>query len=190
MRPPQLLAVDAEPVGLPGGATVWVRPMRPTDGPLLVDGFNRLSPESRRMRFLVSKKSLSGSDLSRLTDVDARDRVALVALDAPDGRGIGVIRYVRSDTIGTHADIAITVVDDWHGRGLGAELFARLSTWAYDAGIRRFTATVSAENVAIPRLLRRMGVEILAFTRDGSDVEYELAVRRRVERRAVDRLAA
>ena len=170
-------AVAADHVVLPDGAEFWVRPLERTDGPLLIDGFNRMTPESRRMRFLISKRSLSAADLRVLTAVDARDHVALVAVDA-DGRGLGVIRYIRWATDPTAADLAITVVDEWHGRGVGAELFARLSTWAYDEGIRRFTASVSGENIAVPRLLRRLRVEVLAFRRTGSEVEYELAVER------------
>jgi hypothetical protein len=44
------------------GSTVLIRPVRSTDAPLLADGFARLSPQSRWMRFLGTKTSLSAAD--------------------------------------------------------------------------------------------------------------------------------
>ena len=57
----------------------------------------------------------------------------------------------------TAAEIAVTVIDDWQGRGLGTELLARLSERACQEGIRRFTAAVAADNAAMAGLLRNFG---------------------------------
>ena len=85
-----------EHVVLPDGARVVVRPVQSTDQALLADGFGRLSARSRRQRFLTVKRDLSAAELRFLTDIDHHDHEAIGALDARDGRGIGVARYIRS----------------------------------------------------------------------------------------------
>jgi RimJ/RimL family protein N-acetyltransferase len=159
-------------VVLRDGSKVVIRPVQRDDAPLLADGFARLSPRSRRLRFLRTKDELTPAELRYFTDVDHHDHEALGALDRPGGHGVGVARYVR-DTGDPHAaEIAVTVVDDWQGRGLGTELLAQLSGRARAAGIRRFTALVSAENRAAAGLLRGAGADVVR--REHGTVEYEI----------------
>jgi RimJ/RimL family protein N-acetyltransferase len=123
------------------------------------------------MRFLTVRNELSPAELRYLTDIDHHDHEALGALNR-DGRGVGVARYIRDKTDPHAAEIAITIADDWQGRGLGRELLTRLSQRARQEGIRRFTALVSADNVAMTALLRNAG-HMLAD--GGSDtVEFEI----------------
>ena len=72
------------------------------------------------------------------------------------------------------ADIAVTVVDDWQGRGLGTELLARLADRARHEGIHRFTALVAAENVAVARLLGNTCARLTG--RESNTLEYEIAL--------------
>jgi RimJ/RimL family protein N-acetyltransferase len=161
-------------VVLRDGSTVLIRPVRSTDAPLLADGFARLSPQSRWMRFLGTKTSLSAAELRYLTDVDHHDHEAIGGLSAADGRGVGIARYVRDTNDPQSAEIAVTIVDDWQGRGLGTELLARLSDRARQAGIDRFTALVSTHNAAMAGLLRKLGACLV--DRGGGTVEYEIAL--------------
>ena len=161
-------------VVLRDGSGVLIRPLRSTDAPLLADGFTRLSATSRWMRFLTAKRELSPAELRYLTDLDHHDHEALGALDQGDGRGVGIARYVRSGDDPCAADIAVTVVDDWQGRGLGTELLARLSDRALDEGIHRFTALVAAENEVAGRLLRKIRASLVG--RESSTLEYEIAL--------------
>ena len=104
------------------GSKVLIRQVQGTDAPLLADGFTRLSAQSRQMRFLTRKKELSPAELRYFTDVDHHDHEALGALDHTDGRGVGIARYVRDADDPQAAEIAVTIVDDWQGRGLATEL--------------------------------------------------------------------
>jgi RimJ/RimL family protein N-acetyltransferase len=156
------------------GSHVLIRPVRSTDAPLLADGFTRLSATSRWMRFLTPKKELSPAELRYLTDLDHHDHEALGALDHGNGRGVGIARYIRHAGDRNAADIAVTIVDDWQGRGLGTELLARLSDRARQEGIHRFTALVAAENVAVARLLRNMCARLTG--RESNTLEYEIAL--------------
>ena len=167
-------AVTGRPVKLRDGSKVLIRQVQPADGPLLADGFARLSGESRRMRFLARKDRLSAAELRYFTDLDHRDHEALGALDQADGRGVGVARYVRDAEDPRAAEIAVTIVDDWQGRGLGAELLARLSDRARSEGICRFSALVAEDNRAMAGLLRTMSASLVG--RGPGTVEYEITL--------------
>jgi GNAT superfamily N-acetyltransferase len=69
----------------------------------------------------------------------------------------------------------VTVVDDWQGRGLGAELVDRLSERARQEGICRFTAMVAADNAPMAKLLRRYQADLTG--RGYGTLEYEIALR-------------
>jgi hypothetical protein len=88
-------AVTGGPVALRDGSKVLIRQVQSTDAPLLADGFARLSPQSRQMRFLTRKKELSRAELRYFTDVDHHGHEALGALNHADGRGVGIARYIR-----------------------------------------------------------------------------------------------
>ena len=82
MKNHSLLTIPrAEPTTLRDGSTVLIRPVSPADAGLLADGFTRLSPESRRLRFLTAKDELRPAELRYLTDVDHYDHEAIGALD-------------------------------------------------------------------------------------------------------------
>jgi RimJ/RimL family protein N-acetyltransferase len=162
------------PVALRDGSKVLIRQVQPADAPLLADGFARLSPRSRRMRFLARKDQLSAAELRYFTAVDHHDHEALGAVDQADGRGVGVARYVRDADDPHAAEIAVTVVDDWQGRGLGTELLTWLSARARSEGIHRFTALVAEDNMAIAGLLRNMSARLVG--RSPGTVEYEITL--------------
>ena len=125
---------------------------------MLTDGLRRLSDESVHRRFLTPKRSFSRAELRYLTEVDGRDHVALVAESPvePTRRLIAVARFVRLTDDPNAAEVAITVADDFQGRGLGSMLGEHLAHSARNRDIRRFTATMSAHNVPAHRLLARL----------------------------------
>lgn len=149
-----------------------IRPVRGADAPLLADGFARLSERSRRLRFLGRKATLTEAGLRYFINVDHHDHEALGALDHVRGGGVGIARYVTDRENPAAAEIAVTIVDDWQGRGLGGELLARLADRARQEGIRRFTAVVAAGNAAAAGLLRNSGASLIH--RGPGIVEYEM----------------
>ena len=171
-RPPP--AARSKTVMLRDGSAVLIRQVQNADAPLLADGFSRLSAQSRQMRFLTRKKELSPAELRYFTDLDHHDREALGALDHADGRGVGIARYVRDAQDSHTAEIAVTIIDDWQGRGLGTELLAQLTDRARQEGIRRFTALVAEDNKAMAGLLRNMSAELVR--RGPGTVEYEITI--------------
>lgn len=153
------------------GSNVRVRPIRPEDRRPLEEAFARLSPESRYRRFFTPINQLSEGTLSYLTEVDHRDHEALVAL-SEDGRLVGVARYARATPGSPVAEAAITVADDWQGRGLGRSLLQRLAARARQEGVRQFSALVKVENPAAVEVLRGVGPSELSRQGD----EYRLLI--------------
>ena len=167
-------AARGKTVVLRDGSAVLIRQVHSADAPLLADGFTRLSARSRQMRFLTRKKELSPAELRYFTDIDHHDHEALGALDHNDGRGVGIARYVRDAEDAHAAEIAVTIIDDWQGRGLGTELLAQLADRARQEGVRRFTALVAEDNKAIAGLLRNVSAELVRY--GPGTVEYEITL--------------
>ncbi|HEY0636287.1 MAG TPA: GNAT family N-acetyltransferase [Pseudonocardiaceae bacterium] len=139
------------------GEELAVRPIAPEDAAALNAAFLRLGADSRYQRFQAGVPVLSRAWLDHLTRVDHRDHEALVAL-APGGDAIvGVARYIRSPAEPAAAEVAVTVADEWHGRGLGRRLLEALARHAVRIGITTFTASVSPSNRVVHRLLGSVG---------------------------------
>jgi GNAT superfamily N-acetyltransferase len=177
--------VVVDPAGrlrLADGTDVALRPLLPGDGALLSAGFERLSTQSRYRRFLAPVPRMTDSMLSFLTSVDGFTHRAWGALvEEPGGPvGAGVVRWVRSRRDPAVADMAVTVIDDYQGRGLGGLLqdVAVLDGFAH--GIERFEGLVLTENISSRRMLSRGGATLRP---DGGGIlAFTLELRPRVER--------
>jgi GNAT superfamily N-acetyltransferase len=136
---------DPEVVALRDGSRLVVRPIRPDDKEAIVAGFERLSPQSRYRRFFAPLERLSDRDLAYLTEVDHRDHEALIGFEESTREPVGVARFIRAADP-TEAEVAVTVVDDWQGRGAASAMLDLLVRRARDEGITHFLALVLSEN--------------------------------------------
>jgi GNAT superfamily N-acetyltransferase len=100
------------------GILLTVRPISSDDKSALLDAFRHLSQRSVYRRFLAPVKTLTESELAYLTELDHTGHEALVAV-AETGEIVGVARYVRDPEDRERAEAAVTVLDDWQGRGVG-----------------------------------------------------------------------
>ena len=138
------------------GTSVEVRPIEPYDKRRMTDAFERLSEESRYRRFFSPITHLTDQQLAYLTEIDHGDHEALVALDDQDNL-VGVARYVRLEDRPDAAEVAVTVADDWQGRGMATGLLHRLVPLAREAGIERFTASALTDNRTVVDVLKGIG---------------------------------
>ena len=163
-------------VVLRDGSEVVVDQVHRTDAALLADGFARLSDKSRRLRFLTAKERLTEDELRYFTRVDHHDHEAIGALDPRDGRGVGLARFIRDPRDPELAEVAVTVVDEWQGRGLGTELLHRIMDRAAEEGIRRVSALVDADNETMIQILHDIGSDLHETERGSGAVAYEIAL--------------
>ena len=153
---------------------IQIRPLEPSDRAGVAALFGRLSPESRRRRFLVPKPELSARELTYLTAVDHREHEALAAIDRRDGSIVGVARYAGVTDRPGVADAAVAVADDWQRQGIGTALVRCLLGRARANEFDVLTASTLWENRPARQLLRRLGFH--ARDSDGSVIELELVL--------------
>ena len=151
-------------VVLRDGSTAHLRPIRPDDAEELARMHRQQSQTSIYLRFFTYKSSLSSKELQRFTQVDHRDRVALIVLRG--GEIIGVGRYDRLDDP-LEAEVAFNIADSQQGRGLGSILMEHLAVAARENGIRRFSAEVLPENRKMLSVFQESGFEISRRFDDG-----------------------
>jgi RimJ/RimL family protein N-acetyltransferase len=149
-----------EQVRLPDGTDGFVVPLQRTDRAALVAEFETLAPESRRRRFLAPVVHLSDAMLQHLVDdVDGIDHVALVLCveTSPDVYDpVALARIVRYEDVPDAADLAVTVKDEWQGRGVATTLLEVLMRHR-PAGVERIETEVLKDNPASLRMLARLG---------------------------------
>lgn len=158
---PDRPALEAEWAPLKGGGRVLLRPVVPADRDRIIDGFRRLSPESRRLRFHEPRQALTQAELDFLTTIDHDWHVSWAAC-LPDGTGVGIARYVidppAPGQAARSAEIAVAVVDEYQRRGIGLALLRKLAAVAAARGLATFHATVLSENRAMLALIERFAV--------------------------------
>jgi RimJ/RimL family protein N-acetyltransferase len=182
MSPPTLLSLSPLPdraavalpdVAIPDGTPLHIRPLGRDDRAALQAFFARLSPESRRRRFLTPKPEVLPRELTYLTDIDHVRHEALAAIDAR-GAIVAEGRYAawsgREDT----AEFAIAVLDELQGRRIGTTVAAAAVARARTNGFARLTASTLWENSPARALLRGLGFH--AVGSEGGVLELELTL--------------
>ena len=146
---------------LDDGLPILVRPIRPEDASRLKQGFKKLSELARRRRFVDDLGELSDEQVQKLVTLDQVSHAAWGAanMEKPEEPGIGIARYIRLNGDPEAADVAITITDDYQGRGAGFVLQACLHLTAYQAGIRKFFYDVLSDNDRIIKHLKLMGAQ-------------------------------
>ncbi len=157
-----------------------LRHLGPDDADELRAGFARLSPESRYRRFFSPMPRLSDPLLRRLTATDGHDHVALIAETIPyddePPAPVGVARFIRLRDRRSAAEVAVTVVDELHGRGLGRLLLEAIAALAREGGVQTIVASVLAENAPMNALMRRLG-RVAALRNERGVLVYEVPLR-------------
>jgi RimJ/RimL family protein N-acetyltransferase len=151
--------------------SVTIRAVRPSDKGLIIEALRGLSADSIYFRLFASKKEFTDADLKEITEVDFLNVVALVAVLEQNGSDhiVGEARYIRSGEAGTmqKAEVALLVVDAFHGLGIATLLLKHLIAIGREAGITHFEAEVLRSNQAMLAILARSGFPVvMTATRD------------------------
>ena len=152
-----------EPICLGDGTAVELHVIDPHDAAELVRFHHTLSEETTYLRFFSIHAELSAEEVAHFTNVDHRDREALVAV--VDGHIVAVARFDRVE--GADAEVAFVVADYLQGHGLGSALFERLAARARELGIRRFVAETLPHNQRMLQVFRHRGLPCRTTFSDG-----------------------
>ncbi len=159
-------------VVLTDGGVAHLRPIKPTDAGRLVEFYDRVSPQSKYLRFFAPYPKLSDRDVARFTQVDYVDRVALI-LTVGD-QMIAVGRYDRLED--DQAEVAFLVEDAHQGRGIAQLLLEHLAEAARERGIRGFLAEVLPQNRRMAQIFADAGYRVSKGYQDGVlSVEFPIS---------------
>lgn len=145
---------------LPDGGRYRFRPVLPEDRRNFQRGLRWLSHRSRYARFGAPIARFSNSQLGFLTELDQRDHVAWAAIDpdAPHIPGVGVGRFLRLTHQPAVAEMIITVIDAYQGRGVGSTLLGLLYILARSRGVLILRGLVLPDRSDLAAHLRPLGV--------------------------------
>ena len=165
--------IDRDPPGYPreweadillaDGGVAHLRPIRPSDADRLVAFYERVSPESKYLRFFAAYPRLSDRDVRRFTEIDYVDRVAFIVTLGEDMIAVG--RYDRIE--GDHAEVSFLIEDAHQGRGIAQLLLEHLAQAARERGITRFVAEVLPENRRMAKVFADAGYRVSKGIEDG-----------------------
>ncbi len=145
------------------GRTAHLRPILPEDAENLVDFYALVSDQSKYFRFFAPMPQLSDRDVKRFTQVDYRDRVALVLTVAQK-----IIAVGRYDVVAPgQAEVAFLVQDAHQGRGAGQLLLEHLAQAGRERGVDRFVAEVLPDNRRMIQVFREQGYVVKGGWDDG-----------------------
>jgi acetyltransferase len=163
-------------IRLRDGREVTLRAIVEADAPEIVQAFERLSNESRYLRFMQHKKQLDPAALARGVHPQTGREFAFVAtIPAADGIDIvGATQYVRAEDNSPDAcEFAITVAEDWRESGLATKLLASLIRRARGDGYRTMEGLVIAGNEPMLALARDLKFTVHPVPEDATVVRVE-----------------
>jgi acyl-CoA synthetase (NDP forming)/RimJ/RimL family protein N-acetyltransferase len=165
--------IDRDPPGYPreweadvllaDGGVAHLRPIRPSDAPRLVAFYERVSPESKYLRFFAPYPRLSDRDVKRFTEVDYVSRVAFILTLGENMIAVGRYDRIEDD----HAEVSFLIEDAHQGRGIAQLLLEHLAQAARERGITRFVAEVLPENRRMAKVFADAGYRVSKGIEDG-----------------------
>ena len=147
------------------GATIEIRAARPEDFDAVRDVHAKMSPDNLYLRFFSMSPLAAEREARRICREPGPDHAALLAV--LDGEVVGCGTYERAGAGSGSAEVAFTVIDDMHNRGIGMLLLEHLVSLARGRGFRSFTAETLSENAAMLRVFADAGLQAQRSLVDG-----------------------
>jgi protein lysine acetyltransferase len=142
------------PIRLRDRTELLLRPVLPGDDERTIRGHVQFSSETLYRRFMTARVPTPAL-MHYLSEVDYVDHFVWVVTDGGDP--VADARFVRDESDPTVAEIAFLVADAYQGRGIGSFLVEALSVAAHIGGVKRFTARMLSDNLAMRTIMDRYG---------------------------------
>jgi acetyltransferase len=148
-------------ITLKDGSVVFLRPIKTSDGPLILDLFQKLSPETIYFRFLTHLDRLKPELLKHIIEIDYETHFTLVAVVEEEGKEsiIGSCRYITSKKM-DHAEFTIVLRDDRQRKGLGKIMATRVVHVARLKGISSIEIAFYYRNEGRKKLFASLGYPV------------------------------
>ena len=129
-----------------------IRAISKSDKEYLQKGLSQMTEESRRLRFFSTFEKLTDKQLKFFTEVDQHDHLSFVCIFNKISPA-GSIRCVRNTERPQYAELAVTVVDEFHHQGLGFALLETLADAALKEKITHLYGDIQSSNTNMLKLL-------------------------------------
>ena len=161
------------------GLSVRMRLTRPSDRPRVRSFLEALSPESRRRRFMSAMPVVGESLVRHFTFYDMRNRLVVAATAPLSGHEeiVGLAEVALLET--GLAELGLVVADDRQGQGVGKLLSEAAAALAAQHGATHLKAELLEDNVAMRRLMERLGPTVRTLERGGATMYTRLPALRR-----------
>ena len=147
------------------GITLSVRAAGEADAAALSAFFDAVSDDDRRFRFFSSGEHVSHEQLDQLIHADHHQSESFLAFDKATGELVGSALLACDGALDT-GEIAVSIRNDYKGKGVGWALLDFLGQQAQARGVRRVISIESRENHAAIELEREKGFTPEAFDDD------------------------
>jgi GNAT superfamily N-acetyltransferase len=170
---------------------VTLRPVGPRDAGVLQAYVRGLPPDSRYQRFFAALHELPPLELDHVIHLDRKNELALLAETRVNGVPIviGEARYAFvPDRL--EGEFALSVAEDWRGKGLGTGLMADVERRARSQGAAYLSGDILRSNEPMKVLARKSGFLMADVPRDARLVHVvkDLALTRIAAVRGADRI--
>jgi acyl-CoA hydrolase/GNAT superfamily N-acetyltransferase len=140
------------------GVKITVRPLKPTDEPLLKELYYSLDERDRYLRFFELKKEFTHSKTQYEVNIDYQNVFSIGAFvgDIGSQEMIGTASYHYNARINM-AEFDFLVKKEWRGEGVGSFLYHQLIIIAKEKGIRGFYGNIHIQNRKTINIIKKGG---------------------------------
>jgi acyl-CoA synthetase (NDP forming)/GNAT superfamily N-acetyltransferase len=150
---------------LTDGATIEIRAAGSEDFAAVRDMHAKMSPDNLYLRFFSMSRDAAEREARRICRGPGPDHAALLAVLGGEMVGCGAWE-LAGDGSGS-AEVAFTVADGMHGRGIGTLLLEHLVSLARSRGVRTFVAETLTENTLMLQVFANAGLRAHRTLEDG-----------------------
>ncbi|MBD3341999.1 MAG: GNAT family N-acetyltransferase [Candidatus Lokiarchaeota archaeon] len=138
--------------------TIYIRPLKTTDEPLLKELYYSLNEKDRYMRFFEVKKDFTHSKTQCEVNIDYKKIFSIGAFvgDIADQEMVGNATY-HYNPRNNMAEFSFLVKEDWRGQGIASFLYHHLIIIAKEHGIKGFYGNIHIRNKKTIRIIKRGG---------------------------------
>ena len=148
---------------LKDGRWVCLRTIRPSDEKRIREGIEAMSDRARYLRFFSAFRTPPDSIVKRLSAVDGHDHIGwgAILLDGQEYPPIAAAHAVRLDDKPGTGELAVAVLDDYHGLGIARMLIAAVLADCVEEDLCHLEMQVLGENRAAAALLSGFGADVV-----------------------------
>ncbi len=143
------------------GLSIFLRPVKISDEPMLKDFFYSLSDQSIYRRFISRRTDMHHERLQEFVIIDYTiEKLILAVINDGEKEIVAGMGQYNIDEYSHGAEIALVVRDEFQNKGIGTELLSYLTYLAKKDGLLYFSAEVLVENKPVLNLLEKAGFDI------------------------------